>query len=218
MNKKIFLYFFLFFLKLNVFIRSEIIDETIDVRTSSASNVVFFCLANKGLLPNVNYTKSFKYCDFYCGSSNGLELYFINKQKFRLGFFSFRYEFLNFLFNTLVTMCDKNIGYYLRDDFLLNFLTGFVVSIINIKFGPISINLLDLHLFRFMFPVSIYFYPNLRNGFKGFMRDNVIIMNSGIISNIYFFMMLLFPNVKIDISQLIYNVKNKKSFFNTLRF
>ena len=89
MNRKL---FFLFFFRLNIFIRSEIIDESLDVRTTGVSNVIFFCLANKGLLPNVNYTQSYKYCDFYFGASNGLEFYFINKQKFRLGLFSFRHE------------------------------------------------------------------------------------------------------------------------------
>lgn len=214
MNKKL---FFLFFFRLNIFIRSEIIDESLDVRTSGVTNVIFFCLANKGLLPNVNYTKSYKYCDFYFGASNGLEFYFINKEKFRLGLFSFRHESLNFLFNALVTKCDKNIGYYLQDDFLFNFLSGFVISFINIKFGPISINFLDLYFFRNMFPWPVYIRPSLNKGFKKFMKDSVIIMNSNIITNIYLFIMLLFPNVKIDISQLIYNIKNKKSFLNTVK-
>jgi len=212
MNKKL---FFLFFFRLNIFIRSEIIDETVDVKTTGVTNVVFFCLANKGLLPNVNYTKSFKYCDFYFGSSNGLEFYFINKEKFRLGLFSFRHESLNFLFNTLVTNCDKNIGYYLQDDILFNFLSGFVISFINIKFGPISINFLNLYFFRNMFPWPVFIHPSLNKGFKQFMKDNVIIMNSNIITSIYLLMMLFVPSVKIDICQLVYNIKNKKSFFNT---
>ena len=212
MNKKL---FFLFFFRLNIFIRSEIIDETVDVKTTGVTNVVFFCLANKGLLPNVNYTKSLKYCDFYFGSSNGLEFYFINKEKFRLGLFSFRHESLNFLFNTLVTNCDKNIGYYLQDDILFNFLSGFVISFINIKFGPISINFLNLYFFRNMFPWPVFIHPSLNKGFKQFMKDNVIIMNSNIITSIYLLMMLFVPSVKIDICQLVYNIKNKKSFFNT---
>ena len=214
MNRKLLFIFIIFNLKINI--KSDIIDETIEVNKVKITNVIFYCFANKGLLPNVNYTKSLKYCDFYCGASNGFELYFINKEKFKLGLFSLRHETLNFLFNTLVTKCDKNIGFYLQDSFLFNFLTGFVISFINIKFGPISINFLNLHLVRYMFPWPIHIHPSLKKGFKEFMKAQIIMMNSTIISNVYIFMMLFFPNIKIDISQLIYNIKNKKSFLNLL--
>ena len=132
--KKIFI--FLFFTNLKL----DIIGENAKKEGCGVTNMVFYVLANKGLLPNVNYTKSYKYCDFYFGTSNGLDVYFINKDKFKLGLFSFRHETLNMFFNALVCKFDRNIHFVIDLDFLAAFIWGFYVSGINIKFGPISLN------------------------------------------------------------------------------
>lgn len=211
MNKKL---FFLSFFKINIFTKAEIIDDSIEIPSLKKSNVIFFCLAKKGLLPKVNYTKSYKYCDFFVGSSNGFELYFINKSKFRFGLLSLRHESLVTLFEYIVSKIDKNIGFFFTSDLLYFFLTSFFISAINIKFGPISINFIEYNFLRCLFPLTSS-RPSITDDYKTFMKENVLYQNDYIVKNISFFLELFFPNVKIDISQLIYNIKNKKSFFNT---
>ena len=60
--KKLFL--ILFFINVNL----DIVGENKKKEGCGVTNMVFYVLANKGLFPNVNYTKSYKYCDFYFGS------------------------------------------------------------------------------------------------------------------------------------------------------
>lgn len=208
--KKLFL--ILFFINVNL----DIVGENKKKEGCGVTNMVFYVLANKGLFPNVVYSKSYKYCDFYFGASNGLDLYFINNDKFRLGLFSFRHETLNMFFNTLVCRFDKNIHFALGIiDFLAALVLGFYVSGINIKFGPISLNFIEFPIFHPLVPIGDGVpYKKDSNGNEVIDKD--LEKNLGINHNVYFWMMLFFPSVKIDISQLIYNVKNKKSFFNTL--
>lgn len=200
---------FLFFTNLKL----DIIGENTKKEGCGVTNMVFYVLANKGLLPNVNYTKSFKYCDFYFGASNGLDVYFINTDKFRLGLFSFRHETLNMFFNALVCKFDKNIKFVMDLDFLATLVLGFYVSGINVKFGPISLNFIEYSIFAPLVPFgSKGPYKKDSNGNR--IKDEDLEKNLGINGNVYFWMTLFVPSVKIDICQLIYNIKNKKSFFN----
>lgn len=204
---------FLFFTNLKL----DIIGENTKKEGCGVTNMVFYVLGNKGLLPNVNYTKSYKYCDFYFGASNGLDVYFINNDKIKLGLFSFRHETLNMFFNALVCKFDKNIHFALGIiDPLAAFVLGFYVSGINIKFGPISLNFIEFPIFAPLCPIGDWApYKKDYNGNE--VIDENLKKNLGINQNVYFWMTLFVPSVKIDICQLIYNIKNKKSFFNLSR-
>ena len=208
--KKLFLILF-FITRINF----DIICETKQSEKCGITNIVFYSLANKGLMPNVVYAKSLKYCDFYFGASNGLDLYIISKEKIKFGIFSFRHETLNMFFNTLVCKFDKNISFvYGMMDILSAFILGFYVSLINIKFGPISLNFIEFPIFSPLLPFDVKYVKEDSNGNK--VGDDEKNKNAYTCYVIDFFMKIFFPSVKIDISQLIYNIKNKKSFFNTL--
>ena len=141
--------------------RSNSIGKTTKIEGCGVTNMVFYVLANKGLLPNTILSKSYKYCDLYFGASNGIDLYFINKSNFRLGLLSVRHETLNTFFNALVCRFDRNIHFALGIiDSLAAFILGLYVSGINIKIGPISLNFIEKETTIYLTPLSHFCFSD----------------------------------------------------------
>lgn len=195
-------------------IKSDIFDETESLKLIKPKQVFFYTLASKILLPNIVVTKKYRYSELYVGSSLGIDFYFKKSNKFKFGLFSFRHETLQSLLNIILDSIDYNWD-NVPKSFIFNLLNSLCISLLNFKFGPISINFLTIYPFLRIFISQLTDNKYISN-YKNLMKNETIYQNQINALNVQYYSLLFLPNIKIDISQIIYNIRHKKSFFNTL--
>ena len=172
-------------------------------------NLTFYEIGKKFLIPNIIFSKSFKYIDLYCGGSIGYDFYFVNRPKFRLGFISARIDFFNMILDTILIRTDNDISYFkcfttvydgsFSKTLLSSFLNNLVVSIVNIKISAFTI-----HFFEFDINSLLELFLTFKYNY-----DDDISRKYNKRIRTYFILKTTIPSLRIDILKLI-NLSKKK--------
>ena len=196
----------IFFKKYKVLLLFFLINTDIKCKCVDQFHIFSYTTTRKLILPGVNYNFSFKYLDLFAGCGIGFQPYIISKNKFKIGIIGARIDILTYIFDIILNACDAKINKLIsintepnsvNDGLIGNLLRNLTITPMTLKLGPLNIYFLELKV-EDIASVVVSSHDNYK-------KNNI---------NEFFYINLFLPSISLDITQLLFNIKNNKNFLN----